>query len=234
MKSITLLLFVSLLLGIAVKAQTAEEIVDNYIAAIGGTENWKKVNSIHMNGNLSVQGTDVDIEMMVLHGKGMRQNISVQGMTGYQIITPTEGWNFMPFQGQQQPEPIAEDVLKESADQYDVQGPLVDYKAKGHMLELLGKEKVGDVEAHKVKVTHKTGKVETMFFDPATHYIVRTITMQKVNGQESELITDLSNYQKLPEGIVVPMTLGLPFGEMTITKMEVNKPIDENVFKKVD
>ena len=43
--------------------------------------------------------------------------------------------------------------------------------------------------------------------------------------------TNLSNYQKLPEGIMVPFSIGLPFGELTLTKVEINKPIDENIFK---
>ena len=53
--------------------------------------------------------------------------------------------------------------MKESVDQYDTQGSLVDYKAKGHSVEYLGKEDVEGTEAHKLKLTHKSGKTETMF-----------------------------------------------------------------------
>lgn len=40
-----------------------------------------------------------------------------------------------------------------------------------------------------------------------------------------------SNYTKLPEGIVVAMSIMLPFGEMNITKVEVNPAVDEGIFK---
>jgi hypothetical protein len=161
----------------------------------------------------------------------MRQNISLMGMTGYQIMTPTAGWNFMPFQGQQKPEAITADELKENVDELDTQGELIDYKTKGHTVEYLGKDDVEGTEAYKLRITQKSGKVKTFYIDPASNYIIRTVAKQKANGQEVEVTTDLSDYKKLPEGIVVPMSVKLPFGQMKVTKVEVNKPVDENLFK---
>jgi hypothetical protein len=217
--------------GLLVQAQTADEIVAKHIAAIGGADSWKKVNSMYQEGSMTVQGTDVAIAMTVLHKKGMRQNISLMGMTGYQIMTPTAGWNFMPFQGQQKPEAITADELKENVDELDTQGELIDYKTKGHTVEYLGKDDVEGTEAYKLRITQKSGKVKTFYIDPASNYIIRTVAKQKANGQEVEVTTDLSDYKKLPEGIVVPMSVKLPFGQMKVTKVEVNKPVDENLFK---
>lgn len=232
MKGLKLVFTVILFLAaVAGRAQTADEIVTKYITAIGGADNWKKVTSMTSTGKMTVQGADVGVELIVLNGKGMRQNITVNGMTGYQIVTPAAGWGFMPFQGQQKPEPVTDEMLKESADSYDAQGTLVDYKAKGHAIEYLGKEDVEGTECYKVKVTQKSGKVETLYFDPVSYLAIRSISKQKANGQEMDVTTDLSNYQKLPEGILVPMSIGLPFGELTLTKVEVNKPVDESIFK---
>ena len=217
--------------GLLVQAQTADEIVAKHIAAIGGADSWKKVNSMYQEGSMTVQGTDVAIAMTVLHKKGMRQNISLMGMTGYQIMTPTAGWNFMPFQGQQKPEAITADELKENVDELDTQGELIDYKTKGHTVEYLGKDDVEGTEAYKLRITQKSGKVKTFYIDPATNYIIRTVAKQKANGQEVEVTTDLSDYKKLPESIVMPMSVKLPFGQMKVTKVEVNKPVDENLFK---
>ncbi len=226
----------SVALAFSATAQTADEIVNKYITAIGGADNWKKINSVTSEGNLTVQGADVTVVMTVLNGKGMRQNISVNGMTGYQIMTPTAGWNYMPFTGQQSPEPVTEETLKESADMYDTQGSLIDYKTKGHTIEYLGKEDVEGTEAHKLKLTRKNGKVETMYFDPASYLMIRTVSKQKANGQEAEITTNLSNYKKLPEGILLPMSVSVPVGpgmmaDLTFTKIEINKPVDEAIFK---
>ena len=212
-------------------AQTADEIVNKHIEAIGGADAWKKVNSMVTTGTLTVQGAEIAISLTVLNGKGSRQDITAMGMNGYQIVTPTQGWNFMPFQGQKAPEPITADDLKEAQDELDVQGSLVDYKAKGHTIELLGTDDVDGVDAFKLKETLKSGKTQTIFIDPKTYYIIRVISKQKANGNEVDVTTNVSNYQKLPEGIMVPLSIGLPFGEMIISKVEINKPIDENIFK---
>jgi outer membrane lipoprotein-sorting protein len=222
---------IALSLSFSAMAQTAQEIVSKHLNAIGGEDAWKKVTSMISEGNMKVQGAEVALKMSVLNGKGSRQDISVMGMTGYQIMTPTGGWNYMPFQGQTKPEPVTEDVVKENADQLDAQGALVDYKTKGHTVELLGKEDIEGTEAYKLKVTHKSGKTETIFIDPSSYYILRSISKQKANGQEMDVTTNFSNYKKLPEGIVIPMSITLPFGELTLTKVEVNKPVDEKLFK---
>jgi hypothetical protein len=215
-----------------VKAQTADEVIAKHIDAIGGAENWKKVNSMKMEGVLQVQGAEVNVVVTVLHGKGMRQDISVMGMTGYEIVTPTEGWDFMPFQGQTEPEAKTAEELAEAQDNLDAQGELIDYAAKGHKVELIGKEDVEGTVCFKLKVTKKGGSISTLFFDPKTYYIVQSKSTQKANGQEMEVVTSFSNYEKLPEGIVVAKSLTLPFGEMNMSKITVNGPVEESFFKK--
>ena len=222
---------VAMLVSVFTFAQTAEEIITKHIEAIGGAAAWKKVNSLYYEGKMTVQGAEVNVTLTVLNGKGSRQNISVMGMTGYQIVTPTAGWNFMPFQGQTTAEAMTADELKQSADDLDVQGKLVDYKSKGHTVEYLGKDDVEGTECFKLKITTKAGNVETVFIDPKSYYVVRSVVKRTANGQESDVPSDLSNYQKLPEGIVVPFSITLPFGELVISKAEVNKEVAESTFK---
>jgi hypothetical protein len=146
-------------------------------------------------------------------------------------MTPAAGWGFMPFNGQTKPEPVTEDQVKEGADQLDAQGTLVDYKTKGHTVNLLGKEDIDGVETFKMQLTQKSGKTETLFIDPKTYYIIRMISKVKANGQEVDQTTNLSNYKKLPEGIVVPMSITLPQGELVVKKVTLNGPVDETIFK---
>ena len=227
-------LFFLLIAAVAINftyAQTADEIVNKHIAAIGGADAWKKINSIKTTGSVKMQGAEIALSETILNGKGSRQDISAMGMNGYQIVTPAGGWKFFPFQGQKAAEPLTADDLKESLDELDAQGSLIDYKIKGHTLEYLGTDDIDGVDAFQIKETLKSGKIETFYFDPKTFYIIRVITKQKANGKEMDITTNLSNYQKLPEGIMMPLSIGLPFGEMVISKIEINKMIDENIFK---
>jgi hypothetical protein len=231
MKKFLLSILATMIIGFAFAQDlTADQIVNKYIDAIGGKAAWSKVNSLVMTGTVKTQGAELAIKMTVVDKKGMRQEFTLNGMTGYQIITPDSGWNFSPFRGQKIPEPITADDLKQGQDQLDVQGNLIDYAAKGHKIELLGKDDVDGVEAYKLKETLKSGKEETIYIDPQSFLIIRDVTKQKANGQETEVKTDLSNYQKLPEGIVVPMSVKLPFGELTITDVKVNGNVDPNIF----
>jgi hypothetical protein len=213
------------------QAQTADDVVSKYILAIGGADAWKKVNSIRMEGNLSVQGTDVNVTITRLHLKGVRTDIAVMGMSGYTILTPSAGWNYFPFQGQTAPEAIGADDVKKAQDQLDAQGPLLDYQAKGHKVELQGTEDIDGAKCFKLKVTLSSGRTQTMFIEPKNYYLVQTIATVSMGGQEAEQTIKFSNFQKLPEGIVVPMTIGQTQGEVNITKYEVNKPVDESIFK---
>ena len=216
-------------------AQTADEIVAKHISAIGGTENWKKVNNMRQEATLSVQGMDIPLIITAVHNKASKQEFTVMGMTGYSIITAEGGWNFNPMQGQTKPEPITQDELKYGKDQLDLQGEFVDYKAKGHTIQLMDKEDVEGVECLKIKLTRKSGNEAVFFFDPKTYYIVRSSSKISANGQEVESVVNMSNYQKLPEGIVVPHTIensAIP-APINVTKVIINGKVEEAVFKVV-
>ena len=228
------ILFSLLLLsaGFSAFSQTADEVINKHIEAIGGADAWKKVNSVKMEGILQAQGAEVAVTQTVLHTKGSRQDISIMGMTGYMIVTPSEGWNFMPFQGQQVPEAMTAEDLAESQEQMDAQGILIDYAAKGHSVEFLGKDDVDGTECYKLKVNKKSGSPETLYIEIKTNYLIKSVAIRKANGQQAEVATNYSNYEKLPEGIVVAKSMTLPFGELNMTKITINGAVDEAIFKK--
>jgi hypothetical protein len=98
---------------------------------------------------------------------------------------------------------------------------------------LLGKEELEGTEVFKIKLTKKSGNEVTQFIDTKTYYLVSVANKLNVNGQEMEMKTNYSNFQKLPEGIVVPFTMessALP-APMIYKKYEVNPSIPESVFK---
>ena len=232
MKMLTLA-FVAVLFSAGSFAQTAEEIIAKHVEAIGGEANWKKVNTLRQEATLSVQGMDINVVISGIHNKGVRQEFNVMGMSNYSIITPTAGWNFMPIQGQTKPEPMTEEQLKYGVDQVDLQGDVVDYKTKGHSVVKLDNEEVEGISCFKIKLTRKNGNEMVYFIDPKSFYCVRTASKLVANGQEMETISNLSNYQKLPEGIVLPFTLEsstVP-APINISKVVVNGPVDEALFK---
>ena len=217
---------------LSVQAQTADEIIEKHLAAIGGKEKLMQLNTMITEGNLSVQGMEIPIKISQEHNKGMRVDISLMGVNGYIINTPGEGWTFMPFQGQAAPEAMPAEAVKEASDQLDLQGALMNYKEKGHQAEYIGKEDVEGTECLKLKVLFKGGTETTMFFDPSTYYMIKQKVKTKSTGQEAVQEQTFSNFTK-QDGYVFPYSMtGLgPGGVVNITKIEINKPFDESLFK---
>lgn len=217
-------------LGYTAQAQTADEIIQKNITARGGLENLKKLNTMKMTGVVNANGQEIQVVLTIVNNKGMRQDITVGGMANYTIITPAGGWNYFPVGGQTKPEAMTADDVKNSLTQLDLQGALVDYAAKGNKVEYLGKDDVEGTECYKIKVTHKTGMEETYYIDAQSYYLIRTLTKVQVNGKEQEMASNFSNFQKLPAGIMFPMTIGAGQGDVTFKSVEVNVAVDDKIF----
>ena len=226
------ILAVAMLLGclITVNAQTADEIITKHIAAIGGLDNWKKINSVKMVGSSNAGGMEIPITITMQQKKGMKVEFTVNGMTGYTIITDKTGWNYNPFSGQPKAEVMPDEMVKQMQDGLDVQGPLIDYKAKGNKVTYLGKDDIEGTECYKLKVTYTNGKEETMYIDASNYYHIRSVEKVKANGKEEEQTSTYGNFQKLPEGIVYPMSVDNGGGPVAVKSVEINKPIPDNFF----
>lgn len=212
-------------------AQTADEIIKKHIDAIGGKENWDKVKSTRQEGKVKTQGMEIMVTRTQIDKKAMRMDIALMGMNGYTIMTNTEGWAYMPFQGQTKAEPMTADDVKTSQDELYIKDDFITYTELDKKIEYIGKEDYDGTECLKLKITDKEGVETTYYLDPENYYVLKQSTKIKANGQERDAITTFSDYKKLPEGIVCPMIIGGDFGDMEVTKYEVNPTIDEAIFK---
>jgi len=233
MKTLKLLLTFLIIgmLAVTSKAQNVDEILKKHADAIGGLENWSKIKTMKMDMVMKMQGMEIPIIVTQVDCKSMRTDITVMGMTGYSIMTNTNGWNFMPFNGQTKPEPMTEDILKSSQDELCFLDKFLRYKATGDKLEYLGTDDVDGTECLKLKLTDSGGKENTYFLDAETYFLLKKTVKVMVNGQVVENSATMGNYQKLDEGIVVAMTTHSPQGDIEIKKVTINPIVDENIFK---
>lgn len=215
----------------AAVAQSQDEIINKHIEAIGGKDNWNKVKSLRSEATMKANGAEIKMTFIQVDKKAMRQNISLMGMEGYSIITEKEGWSFMPFQGQTKPEPMTADDVKNAQDGLYLQDEFLTYKELGKKLEFLGKDDMDGTECFKFKMTDKNAQETTYFLDASSYLTIKQTSKIKADGKEMEGSTMYSNYKKLPEGVVYPMTVGGGWGDTEFTKIEINPVIDEKEFK---
>jgi len=228
------ILFAILIIGmmtVTTQAQNIDDILNKHSIAIGGLDNWAKVKTMKMEMVMKMQGMEIQVAATQVNCTAMRTDITALGMNGYSIITKTNGWNFMPFNGQTKPEPITEDALKSSQDELCFVDKMLRYKETGDKIEYLGTDNVDGTECHKLKLTDTQGKESTYFLDADTYLLTKKTVKVTVNGQVIENSATMGNYQKLAEGIVMAMSTTTGPGEIEIKKVTVNPEVDESIFK---
>jgi fructose-specific component phosphotransferase system IIB-like protein len=230
------LLTLTVLLSVAfAKAQTADEIISKYVEAIGGKDKVSQVTSLYIESGTEVMGNEMVTKTTIVNGKGYKNESDFNGQQIVQVVTDKGGWSINPFAGSSDPTPIPADEFKLGQDQVYIAGPLINYAAHGGKVELLGQEKVGEVNAHKLKYTNKDNAETTYYIDPATNYVVQAIRKGNAMGQEVTVTVGFSNYQKTDYGISLPYTTNIDMGQFALKvnakKVEVNKAVDPAIFE---
>jgi hypothetical protein len=165
---------------------------------------------------------------------GMRRmEFTIQGMTGIQAFDGAKTWSVMPFMGKKDPEVGTAEYNKNALDDADFDGALVDYKTKGHTIELMGKEPVEGADAYKLKVTKKNGNIEYDYLDAETYLLVKTEGKIKRRGTEMDGETTYSDYKDV-DGLMQAFSMEVGTKEMkqklAFTKIELNVPLDDARF----
>lgn len=232
MKTFKMLLVAALaIFTINVTAQTVDEIVAKNIEAMGGKAKLSTLKTVKLTGAMSVQGADVAITETKSQNAGMRMDIEVMGTSNYQVANATKGSVFMPVFGMAEAQEMPEAAYKSFAAQFDIQGPLLDYKEKGNKVELVGKEKVDGADAYNLKVTYKNGKVSNYFIDANTSRIIKSVSTENVNGEDVLAEITYSDYKQNAGGYWFPYTVTNSRGTISYSTIETNIPVEESVYK---
>ncbi len=124
MKDIVLL--VVFMLGLVfmqyAQGKSIDEIINKYIDAKGGKEKLDTIKSVYMEGSREMMGSEVAVKVTTVQGKLFRNDFEFGGTSGYTIVTPSQGWSFIPMRSQNV-EIIPADRLKTMQVQLDVAGP---------------------------------------------------------------------------------------------------------------
>jgi hypothetical protein len=220
-------------------APTADDIIARQIAARGGLDKLRAIQSLRFEGKMLVNGGTIELHAVQYQKRPAltRTEATLQGLTVVQAYDGATGWQIQPFQGRKDPEKLSADDTKDLADQADIDGPLIDYKAKGGRVEYLGSEDVDGTAAYKLRLTEKSGDQLTYYIDTDTLMTIRVATKRLLRGREDNQITDFGDYEKVG-GVYFPFESasgppGSADGDLTkiqFDKGEADVAVDDAIF----
>jgi outer membrane lipoprotein-sorting protein len=192
-----LVLAVSLAMGADVPSSaaklTAEQVIEKNVAARGGLQAWRAVQTLSMSGKLEAGGNEsptlpapgvrvggvqlpkrpaeqaqLPFRLELKRAHKSRLEIDFRGETAVQVYDGTNGWKLRPFLNRHEVEPFTADEMKAAAMQADLDGPLMDYAVKGTKVELEGTEKVEGNDSYRLKLTYKNGQAQRLWVNAKT------------------------------------------------------------------
>jgi hypothetical protein len=261
---------------------SAAQIVDKNVAARGGLQAWRAVQTMTLAGKLGAGGNQratlqvppsgqisasagrgsrpalpqrpvdevqLPFVMQLRRPRKLRFELQFNGQTAVQVFDGTNGWKLRPFLGRRVVEPYSADEMKTTSMQADLDGPLVDYAAKGTQIELAGMDQVEGRGTYKLKLTLKGGEAMHVWIDTQTFLEVKMEGQpRRLDGVDHPVEVYLRDYRPV-SGLEVPFlletrvlpvaktALGLkdppvPPEKTIIDRVVVNPKLDEALFSK--
>jgi outer membrane lipoprotein-sorting protein len=216
-------------------AQTVNELVEKHLASRGGAAKWKSIQTQTMTGVATVQGMELPIIMYAKRPNLVRQELALElpGQPAVVLVSVFDGaraWSINPLTGSTAAQEVTGAEADATRDQADFDGSLIDYEAKGHTVELVGRVMVGGKQAHHLKVTRKNQPVQHYYLDPDTFVELKVATEGAMASQ-----TELSDYRPV-DGILVPHFIrviadGMVRADVRVDKIEFNPTLADSLFR---
>lgn len=202
-------------------AQTAKEIIDKNIELSGGLTNWKLLNSILIQGKLTL-GVKDHYPIKIYQ---QRPNLTKTTILLNKKETAIEGYdgkkgyamNYATNKIQEYPNYVTES--------FDTD--FIDWESKGFTAKYLGKEKMDDTYCHKVELVKNVNKT-VYYFDTKTYMVLK-----EVKSDETMIYSD---YRKVGS-LLMPYRIESQSPKkdsdyvVMINRIETNRVFPANTFK---
>ena len=220
---------------------TAVQIAEKNVAARGGLAAWRAVTAMTLSGQMDAGGKKdmkLPFVMTLKRPHKSRLELRFDEQVSVQVYDGTQGWKVRPFLNRNEVEPFTPAEAKSAAAWAELDGPLIDYAAKGTQVELLGTDTVEGKSAYKLKLTMKDGAQRRLWVD-ATSFLELKIDGEprKIDGRMRNVSVYYRDY-RTEKGLVVPRVFetrveGVKQShKISVESVAVNPPVDDGVFAK--
>lgn len=228
-----LFLAVSFLLAVvSLNAQSLEDIISKYTVA-NKLDKISNFQTIRISAKTAVMGMDMPMEIWMKNPNKFKSVTSFNGQDIIQVFDGEKGYTVNPMAGSAEPVEMTADQVKEVARSNMFNNYMVQYMKDGK-LTLEGEDNVNGKPAFKVKASLDEGNSAMMFIDKSTYLILKTVANVNQGGMAMSVESFPSEYTET-NGILLPMKTTTSASGMeivtTFTKVEVDVPIEDSVFK---
>ena len=222
-------------------AMSAAQIVDKNIAASGGLSAWHTVQTLTMEGTLDAGGKvnhALPFVMKLKRSHKSRLEIVFNEQTSVQVYDGAQGWKVRPFLNRNEVEPYTKAEANSAAATDELDGPLVDYAAKGTKVALVGNESVEGPPAYKLKLTLRSGEQRNLWIDAASFLELKADGAPRILDGKSHPVALYYRDYKSEHGLVVPHTLETAVQgvkatyKIQISRVAVNETFDDSLFQR--
>ncbi len=216
-------------------AQTADEVIDKHVAALGGADKIAAVKTMELDQTMSVMGMEMTAKNTYVVGKSSRSDVTVMGSQMTTVVDGDKGWAINPMMGSASAQALPADAVKAAKGQTEPNMfQVATAKANKYPYELAGREKQYGKDVFAVKVTRPEG-VFTYYIDANSYLLLGSKGSISAQGQQVDLTAAYSDY-KAVEGLMFPHTSeitapGAP-GPITakLNKVTINPTVDPAIF----
>lgn len=215
------LLVIVMMLTSAVNAQTAKDIIDKNIELSGGLTNWKLLNSVMLQGKVTL-GINDSYPIKIYQ---QRPNLTKTLITIGKKETPIEGFDGKKGYAMNYAANKLQEYPNYNPESFD--NDFIDWESKGFEAKLIGKDKVGDATTFVVELTKNVNKTR-YYFDVKTYMLLK-----EINKEETLVYGD---YRRIGS-LVMPFRIEASSPKkdsdyvMLLNKIETNKVFPANTFK---
>jgi hypothetical protein len=158
-------------------AKTAAEVIDRNVAARGGLDAWRKVDTMVWLGHLEKGGREtqrVPFVMTLKRPNLTRFELKEQFEQFTRIFDGTHGWKLRPgADGRPETKAFSPEEAKFARTEYVIDGPLIDYQAKGVTADLDGVDTVEGRKAYRLSLKLPSGAERKVWIDIKTNLDIR-------------------------------------------------------------
>jgi hypothetical protein len=221
---------------------TAAQIVEKNVAARGGLEAWRKVETMSWVGHVetgTAAGASLPFLLEMKRPSKTRFAINSPQQVSMRLFDGKRGWKLrLTNNGQPDVQPYSPAETAFAQDGQVIDGPLMDYQAKGADVALEAVDEIDGSKAYRLGVKLPSGRSQRVWINAQSFLEIKSERESRhASGMPMTATKFYRNYQAVG-GLQIPFLIESSAGagritdRMVIEKVVLNPPLDDRIFAK--